>query len=79
MPWIKVIEEEEATGDLADYYRDAREAGRQVANVRKIVTLNPQAMRAFDLLGVSFRDGPLSVRHREMVAVVTSAANRCVY
>ena len=79
MPWIDVIEEDQATGDLADYYREAREQGRLVANVRKVVTLNPQAMRAFDLLGASFRDGALSPRHREMVAVVTSAANRCFY
>ncbi len=80
MAWIKVIEEHDATGELAEYYRDARARGRNISNIHGIMSLNPGAMRAIDAFQRSWReDGVLSDRHREMVALVTSALNRCHY
>lgn len=80
MPWIKVIHEDEATGDLAEYYGAVKEQGRRAVNIQKVMSLNPKAMAAIDALQSSWRDAPvLSDRHREMVAVVTSALNRCSY
>ncbi len=80
MAWIKIIDEQEAKGDLAEYYKEARAQGRTVPNVHTVLSLNPGAMRAIDAFQRTWReDGVLSGRHREMVAVVTSALNRCHY
>ena len=80
MAWIQVIPKEEASGELAEYYRQVEEEKRRVSNVQKAISLNPKALSALDALQRSFEeDGVLSVRHRELVAVVTSALNRCYY
>ena len=79
MAWIKVIHENEATGELAEYYRNAQEASR-VGNVQKVMSLNPKAMKAVDDLLNSWRqENVLSSLQQEMIAVVTSALNRCYY
>ncbi len=80
MTWIKVIEEDEATGRIGEYYEKARREGRRVSNIHKAASLNPLAMEAIDLFQMSWREeGALEPRHREMVALVTSALNRCAY
>ena len=80
MAWIRVIHDDEATGELAAHYKEAQERGRPVSNVEAIMSLNPPAMTAADALHRSWsEDGVLSRRHQEMVAVVTSAINRCYY
>ncbi len=80
MPWIKVINEDEATDELAQYYQRAKAQGRRVSNIHKAISLNPKALYAVDALQRSFEEeGVLSPRHREMIAVVTSALNRCHY
>ncbi len=80
MAWIKVVNEDEATGHLAKYYARAAAQGRGIPNVQKVLSLNPGAMEAIDAFQRSWReDGALSARHREMVALVTSALNRCEY
>ena len=42
MTWIKVINEDEATGDLAEYYRKASEDGRNISNIHRVMSLNPK-------------------------------------
>ena len=80
MAWIQVVNEDEATGELAEYYKKRNEQGARVPNVQKIMSLNPKAMDAIDAFQQSWReDGALLPRHREMVALVTSALNRCSY
>ena len=80
MSWIKVLEEQEATGDLAEYYKEAKTDGRRISNIHKVMSLNPASMRAIDAFQSSWRENAaLSGRHREMVALVTSALNRCHY
>lgn len=80
MPWIKVVNEDEATGELAEYYEHARAEGRRVSNIQRIMSLNPKAMAAVDSFQHSWREyGVLSPKHREMVALITSALNRCHY
>ena len=80
MAWIKVVEEQEATGELAEYYQQARDEGRRVSNIHKVSSLNVDAMNAIDAFQHSWREnGALEARHREMVALVTSALNRCHY
>ena len=69
-----------ATGELADYYRKASGERRNVSNIHRVMSLNPKSMVAIDAFQRSWREeGVLSPRHREMVALVTSALNKCHY
>ena len=80
LDWTKVVEERESTGELAEYYGQALEEGRRVSNIHKASSFNVDAMKAIDALQHSWRkNGALEPRHREMVALVTSALNRCHY
>lgn len=78
MAWIQVIHEDEATGELGEYYDNKK--GKRVSNIQKIMSLNPGAMVAIEAFQSTWQEhGALTVMHREMVAVVTSALNRCQY
>ena len=80
MVWIQVIQHDEASGEFAEYYQQLQSEGRRISNVQKAISMNPKAMNALDALQMSFEEyGVLSAQHREMIAVVTSALNRCHY
>ena len=81
MTWIKVIEEDEATGHIAEYYKKAREEGRRVSNIHKASSLNPLAMEGHMALYRSVHKGasPISRLNREMIAVTVSGINGCHY
>ena len=81
MAWIRVIDEEAAEGRLAKLYESYREPDGGVDNILKIHSLNPASMKAhFDLYAQLMRGrSELSRAQREMIAVVTSAINRCHY
>ena len=81
MPWIKTFSLEEAKGLLKKEYEAAiRRAGR-IWNVVSIMSQNPRSMKAsMDFYSaIMFGRSPLSRGQREMLAVVVSAANHCVY
>jgi alkylhydroperoxidase family enzyme len=81
MAWIRTIEPEEASGELAQEYAEAvRRAGR-VYNVVKLTSLNPPLLHAWvELYKVlMFGPSPLERYEREMVATVVSRENRCHY
>jgi alkylhydroperoxidase family enzyme len=81
MAWIEVIQEDEAEGELADYYGEITEPWGGVDNILKIHSLNLPSMRAHQDMYVTLmkRKSPLSRPQREMIAVAASAANRCHY
>lgn len=81
MPWIKVIEPEDATGDLKREYDEATRRAGKVFNILKVQSLNPGALRASMQLYRAAMFGPsgLSRADREMMATVVSWANRCFY
>ena len=81
MAWIKVISLEEAEGLLRRQYEAAiRRAGR-VWNIVSIMSQNPKTMQASMRFYTTVMHGPspLSRGQREMLAVVVSATNHCVY
>lgn len=81
MAWIKVIEPEEASGEIkVEYDKAIRRAGK-VFNIVKIQGLNPRTLRASMDLYLATMYGPsgLSRAEREMIATVVSWANRCFY
>ena len=83
MPRIRWVDEEEATGELAELYKAYLEkSGRpQVAGILKCFSLRP------DFLGdviqfsnrVHFSEGHLDRRTKEMIATYVSGLNRCPY
>jgi uncharacterized peroxidase-related enzyme len=81
MAWIKMVEPEEATGDLkVEYDAALRRAGR-VFNILKVQSLNPKMLRASMEMYMAGMYGPsgLSRAEREMLATVVSWANHCFY
>jgi uncharacterized peroxidase-related enzyme len=79
--WIRVIDEEEADGALAEAYREMASSRGKVANIMKVHSLNPEAMRAHMKLYLTLMFGrsDLARPTRELVAVIVSNANDCRY
>ena len=81
MPLIKVIQHEEAEGQLKKIYDDLVKSRGKLAEVHKIQSLNPDSIVAHMELymKIMFSKSPLQRYQREMIAVVVSAANDCEY
>lgn len=80
MPWIRWIDESDATGrlkELFDQYAD--EHG--VDHILKIHSLNPETLAHHYRYYAYLMRGPsgLTRAEREMIAVVVSRANDCFY
>lgn len=81
MPYIKQVEEAEESGAVKIELDKARRRAGRVWNIVRIMTPNPSVLKAsMDLyLAVMYGQSPLSRAQREMLAVVVSRANHCVY
>jgi uncharacterized peroxidase-related enzyme len=81
MSWIKAVEPSEAKGLLAEIYEEVGKKRGRIANIYKIHSLNPEALRAhLDLyMSLLYRRGGLSRAEREMIGVLVSALNGCHY
>lgn len=81
MPWIRVLDESEATGELKQIYTSERRQAGAVANILKIHSLAPRTLAAHLELykAVMHAPGELSRVRREMIAVVVSSLNHCHY
>ena len=81
MPWIKVIEPQDATGELKQEYDEAVGRSGKVFNILKVQSLNPGALHASTqmYLATMFAPSGLSRAEREMLATVVSWANHCFY
>lgn len=81
MPYIDVIEPEEATGDLKDIYDEVVRSRGKLADVHKIQSLNPRTIVTHMefYLSIMFGQSPLDRVEREVMAVVVSSANNCEY
>lgn len=81
MPHIKVIEHSEAEGQLKEIYDDLVTKRGKLAEVHKIQSLNPESIvKHMELyMTIMFAKSPLSRAQREMIAVVVSVANSCLY
>ena len=81
MPWIRIVPPGEASGPLEAEYRAAVERAGKVWNVVSLMSPNPRALKAsMGLYGALLHGAsPLSRGQREMLAVVVSAINHCVY
>jgi len=81
MPFIQVIQPEQAGEDLRRVYEEISGSRGKLAEVHKIQSLNPESITAHMQLYkvVMFGRSPVSRAEREMVAVVVSATNKCSY
>ena len=81
MAWIRTVDKDEASGELARLYEQIAPGDQIVDNILGIHSLHPRSLK--DHLAVyrtlMFGDGPLSRRERELVAIAVSAANECHY
>ncbi len=78
---IKTVAPEDATGELAELYREFIARRGQVAHIYRTMSLRPDILRRVaDLMDVAhFRDGFLTRRQKEMIATYASALNQCAY
>jgi len=81
MAWINMISELDAKGELKRLYKKVTEPWGGVDNIMKIHSLSIDSLKAHMLLykTVMYGKSPIKRAQREMIAVVTSAANKCEY
>ena len=81
MPWIEVIPLEKARGALRREYDAALKRAGRIWNIVSIMSQNPRALKtSMDLYSaLLYGRSPLSRSQREMLAIVVSAANNCLY
>ena len=81
MPWIENVSTDAATGLLKRIYDSAKNRAGHVADILRVSSLNPGALRSYMQLYrvVMFDDSPLSRAQREMLATVTAVASHCHY
>jgi len=80
---IRIVEDEDATGDTDAAYDDWRAGSgrRQVPGIIKCFGARPDFLRQVIAFSntIHFSEGHLSRRHKEMLATYVSSLNRCPY
>jgi uncharacterized peroxidase-related enzyme len=81
VPNIRLIEPDDATGQLAEEYGAAIGRAGKVFNIVKAMSLRPETMHASMEMYKAIMFGPsgLTRAERELLATVTSSANDCHY
>jgi len=81
MPYIKTINEQDATGPLADLYKRYANPDGSVDEVLKVHALNPASLQAHCQLYIQscHKPSPLSRAQREILGVTVSRLNNCTY
>ncbi len=81
VPYLRLIDEDEAAGELREEYDAAVRRAGKVFNIVKAMSLRPPVLRAAMGLyrEIMFGRCELSRAERELLAVVVSTANECHY
>ncbi|GAB4269747.1 MAG: hypothetical protein Kow0080_13670 [Candidatus Promineifilaceae bacterium] len=81
MAWIKTIPFSEARGVLKKEFEAALKRAGRIWHIVQVMSLNPRVLKSSMEFysAVMMGSSPLSRCQREMLAVVVSAANHCVY
>ena len=81
MAWIKVIQPEDATGELKQEYEEAIKRAGYIAQVLRIQSLNPKSLHLSTEFYKWTMKGPsgLSRAERELLGTVVSQVNHCFY
>jgi hypothetical protein len=82
MARIAWIEDDDASGEIADLYRALKRTSAKgnVPDILRTMSLRPDFLLAIDQASrLHFTDGTLSRAEHEMIASYVSALNRCHY
>jgi hypothetical protein len=82
MARIKMVDEADAEGPLADLYAaaKARSVAKVVPDILRTMSLRPDFLAAIDQASrLHFADGALTRAQHEMIASYVSALNHCRY
>ena len=82
MAWINIVNEQDAEGALHEMYETQKSGAGKVDNILKIHSLDPDSLQwHIDMYKQLMygRGSSLKRAQREMIAVVVSAYNHCVY
>ena len=81
MPHIRLIEEGDADGLLAEEYAAAMERAGKIFNIVKAMSLRPAVLRTSMALyrEIMFGESALTRQERELLATVASAEQSCHY
>ncbi len=84
MPFLRWVDDQEASGEVADIYRTWKESnpGRErMPEILKCFSLRPDFLQSVIDFSYSlhFSDGFLTRRVKEMIATYVSGLNQCVY
>jgi len=81
VPHLRLIDEAEASGLLAEEYDAAVARAGKVFNIVKAMSLRPRVLRSSMALyrEIMFGESALSRQERELLATVVSRANDCFY
>lgn len=81
MTYLRLIDVDEATGELRVEYDAAVQRAGKVFNIVKAMSLRPSVLRESMELYKAVMFGPceLTRAERELLAVVVSSANECHY
>ena len=81
MPFLRLIDDEAATGELEREYDEAVTRAGIVFNIVKAMSLRPRVLRRSMQLykEIMFGESELTRAERELLAVVVSAVNDCHY
>jgi alkylhydroperoxidase family enzyme len=81
LPYIRLIEEDEAEGLLREEYDAAVERAGKVFNILKAMSLRPGVLKASMALyrEIMFGESGLTRKERELLATVASAEQACRY
>jgi len=81
LPYLRLIDEDEAEGLLREEYDAAIERAGKVFNILKAMSLRPAVLRASIELyqEIMFGESGLSRQDRELLATVASAEQGCHY
>ena len=84
MPFIRWIDDEEATDEVAEVYAAWKAANphrERMPEILKCFSLRPDFLKAVTdfTYPLHFQDGHLTQRIKEMIATYVSALNHCPY
>ncbi len=80
MPWIGIVDEDEARGDVKEVYDSVKEAFGRLSPAFTIMSLNPRYLRPmWELHSNIMAEGRLSRLEKEAIALTVSSINGCGY
>jgi hypothetical protein len=84
MPFIDWIEDEQASGQIAEIYQNWKQANphrERMPEILKCFSSNPLVLKSMLQLSypLHFSDGHLTRQQKEMLATYVSALNQCPY